>query len=204
MGLKILQLFANKEEISNLIKRTYHFLTCFPPSNSPSRLHFCQRIETETKLSRYLLATQGDRVAMANGVEQRFPFLDEDLVSFIKRLPEFCFLSQQTGKFILREAMKEKLPRIITNRPKQGYLAPDKYILNYYRTKKSYLYGLLSDEMIKNGGYFELKEVKKFLSLCDSPTLTFDQDITCAFTFLLTTQVLHKLFVEKDISLLSA
>ena len=39
-----------------------------------------QYIEISTLLSNYLLSSQGDRMTMANSVEGRYPFLDEDLV----------------------------------------------------------------------------------------------------------------------------
>ena len=35
----------------------------------------------------YLLGSQGDRVAMAHGVEGRYPFLDHRVVEFAAALP---------------------------------------------------------------------------------------------------------------------
>ncbi len=35
-----------------------------------------QYVEAHTLMSGYLLCSQGDRVAMANSIEGRFPFLD--------------------------------------------------------------------------------------------------------------------------------
>src|SRR5690606_37431916 len=39
-------------------------------------LHQAQYLETRVLLPNYILSAQGDRMAMANGVEGRFPFLD--------------------------------------------------------------------------------------------------------------------------------
>ena len=39
-----------------------------------------QWLEMETLLPGYILASQGDRMLMANSVEGRFPFLDRDVV----------------------------------------------------------------------------------------------------------------------------
>src|SRR5690606_18170438 len=42
--------------------------------------HQAQYLETRFLLPGYILSSQGDRMAMANGVETRFPFLDHRLV----------------------------------------------------------------------------------------------------------------------------
>lgn len=83
-----------------------------------------QLTEMVTKLSRYLLVSQGDRQSMSHSVEQRFPFLDEDLVDFLFTLPTNYLMNNESGKLLLKNAMKKLLPSEIINRKKQGYLAP--------------------------------------------------------------------------------
>ena len=46
-----------------------------------------QAIERMTLLGNYLLSSQGDRMALANSVETRYPYLDLDFVRFAARLP---------------------------------------------------------------------------------------------------------------------
>ncbi|MDP9198890.1 MAG: asparagine synthase (glutamine-hydrolyzing), partial [Pseudomonadota bacterium] len=46
-----------------------------------------QYVEAKTLLAGYLLSSQGDRVAMANSIEGRFPYLDHRVVEFAARLP---------------------------------------------------------------------------------------------------------------------
>jgi asparagine synthetase B (glutamine-hydrolysing) len=77
-----------------------------------------RNVDVATKLSRYLLASQGDRVSMANTVEQRFPFLDARLWQMFSSLPE------GEDKLILRNSMSGRLPDGIRSRPKRGYFAP--------------------------------------------------------------------------------
>jgi asparagine synthase (glutamine-hydrolysing) len=77
-----------------------------------------RRLDVETKLSRYLLAHQGERVFLGNTVEARYPFLDTFLWSFGDRV------GTPNGKRILRSAMAGRLPSAILERKKQGYLAP--------------------------------------------------------------------------------
>jgi asparagine synthase (glutamine-hydrolysing) len=73
-------------------------------------LHQAQYLETAFLLPGYILSSQGDRVAMAHGVEGRFPFLDHRLVEFASRIPPSLKLKGLTEKYILREATKDLLP----------------------------------------------------------------------------------------------
>ena len=52
-----------------------------------SPLHRAAYLEMTTLLAPYLLSSQGDRMAMAHGVEGRFPFLDHRLFEFAAALP---------------------------------------------------------------------------------------------------------------------
>lgn len=106
--------------------------------------------EIKTFLAGLLLV--GDKLSMANGLEERFPFLDNELVDFaqkipvrhklgnlenMKRIDENEYWNKQKlyrefddGKNVLRRAMKELLPENIINRKKQGFSAPDE---SWYR-----------------------------------------------------------------------
>ncbi len=94
----------------------------------------------------------GDKLAMANGLEERFPFLDNDLVNFAQTIPVKHKLGNlenmkrineneigskiknyrnyDDGKNVLRKAMQEFMPERIINRKKQGFSAPDE---SWYR-----------------------------------------------------------------------
>ncbi len=93
------------------------------------------------------LLTVGDRLAMASGLEERFPFLDNELVDFAMRLParhkladlehmlgidedavNKKLLAQDAfsgGKSCLRQAMAHVLPPEIMDRRKQGFSSPE-------------------------------------------------------------------------------
>jgi asparagine synthase (glutamine-hydrolysing) len=89
-----------------------------------------------------------DKLAMAHGLEGRFPFLDNDLVQYAQRLPvkyklanlsEVVRLNENTqgpkdrvyfernrdGKMLLRRAMERYLPLERTRAVKQGFSGPD-------------------------------------------------------------------------------
>ena len=117
-----------------------------PEQHIQNSLYF----EIKTFLPALLLV--GDKLSMANGLEERFPFLDNDLVDFAQKIPvrhklgkleemkgldenEFAkknkyFEYYFDGKNVLREAMKDLLPSHIVNRKKQGFSPPDE---SWYR-----------------------------------------------------------------------
>jgi asparagine synthase (glutamine-hydrolysing) len=66
-----------------------------------------------------------DRVSMAWSIESRLPFLDYRLVEFAFNLPDELKLNEGYTKYILRSAMRGKLPdRITFNRVKQRFATP--------------------------------------------------------------------------------
>ena len=82
-------------------------------------------LEVSTLLEPYLLAAQGDRVAMAHGVEGRFPFLDHRVFAYSASLPPERKLDGMRDKVALRDLAADLLPEDIVERPKQPYRAPE-------------------------------------------------------------------------------
>ena len=80
----------------------------------------------------YLLNYLGDRQEMSAGLEGRVPFLDHTLAEFICSLPLEMKVRGDTGKFILREAMRGSLEDPLRNRPKQVFYAPALESLAYF------------------------------------------------------------------------
>ena len=80
--------------------------------------------EVTTFLEPYLLASQGDRVAMAHAVEGRFPFLDYRVVEFNNSLPPGQKLVGLHEKALLKEAVSDLLPAAILHRLKKPFRAP--------------------------------------------------------------------------------
>ncbi len=65
-----------------------------------------------------------DKASMAAGVEVRVPFLDERLVAFAGRLPPHLKVHHGRPKWLLREALRGRLPDAILDRKKTGFGAP--------------------------------------------------------------------------------
>jgi asparagine synthase (glutamine-hydrolysing) len=83
-----------------------------------------QYLEMDLFMRNYLLSSQGDRVAMANSVELRFPFLDHRLIEFMAKVPSRWKILGSEGKFLLRRMFRGSLPERILQRPDNPYRAP--------------------------------------------------------------------------------
>ncbi|HEX8199279.1 MAG TPA: asparagine synthase (glutamine-hydrolyzing) [Isosphaeraceae bacterium] len=68
--------------------------------------------------------TYTDKSGMATGLECRVPFLDIELVEFAARLPGPLKIRGRGGKYLLRQALTDRLPRSVLHRPKTGFGVP--------------------------------------------------------------------------------
>ncbi|MBX3736354.1 MAG: asparagine synthase (glutamine-hydrolyzing) [Candidatus Didemnitutus sp.] len=65
-----------------------------------------------------------DRAGMFNSLESRAVFLDNDLVDFCRRLPYAFKMRRGRTKWLLREALAQRVPSAILERPKKGFGVP--------------------------------------------------------------------------------
>jgi asparagine synthase (glutamine-hydrolysing) len=65
-----------------------------------------------------------DRASMLHSLEVRAPFLDIELVDFLRRLPADMKLRGGMTKWVLRKAARRLLPASILKRRKQGFALP--------------------------------------------------------------------------------
>lgn len=70
------------------------------------------------------LLTKQDRMSMAVSIESRVPFLDNEVIDFANSLPPTLKLFEKQGKHILRQAVKDILPKEIIERKKIGFTVP--------------------------------------------------------------------------------
>lgn len=109
--------------------------------------------------------TYNDKMSMASSVEVRVPFLDWELAEFVAwNVPPSLKLKgvlRPTTKHILREAMREILPREVLQQPKAGFAAPVDYWLA--NDLKEMVDDLLSAEQIRKRGLFRPEAVRRFV-----------------------------------------
>ena len=80
-------------------------------------------LDTYTWLSDELLM-YGDKMTMATSVEMRVPFLDNEVVKLVQKIPAKYKIKDGTHKYILKQVAKKYLPDEIINRPKKGFNLP--------------------------------------------------------------------------------
>ena len=148
-----------------------------PENHIENSLYF----EIKTFLPGLLLV--GDKLSMANSLEERFPFLDNDLVNLAQKIPvrhklgnlekmmrvdenEFRGKSKiyqefDDGKNVLRKAMMDFLPENIINRKKQGFSAPDE---SWYRGENAiYIKKLLIGNKTVSSDFINPKFIEKII-----------------------------------------
>ncbi len=76
------------------------------------------------------LLMKQDQMSMAASIESRVPFLDHVLVEFTARIPAKYSIQGIAGKFILKQAVEDLLPRSIVYRKKMGFPTPWEYWLS--------------------------------------------------------------------------
>jgi asparagine synthase (glutamine-hydrolysing) len=153
-----------------------------------------QYLEIKIFLSGYLLSSQGDRMGMANSVEGRYPFLDYRIIEFCASLPPDFKLQILNEKVLLKKMMKGRIPEEILKRPKQAYRAP---ILSSFLSDEApgYVKEVFSVESLKNAGIFNPDSVNKLLVKMNSGK-SYSEIDNMALTAIISTQLLHKQFIE--------
>ena len=125
----------------------------------------------------------GDKLAMAHGLEERFPFMDNDLVDFAMKIPvkhklgnledeiqkidennekkKVVYREFDDGKNVLRKAMACFIPEKIIDRKKQGFSAPDE---SWYRGENAeYVKELLLSENTASSKYINRDYIHKIV-----------------------------------------
>jgi asparagine synthase (glutamine-hydrolysing) len=153
-----------------------------------------QYVEAHTLMTGYLLCSQGDRVAMANSIEGRFPFLDHRVIEFANRLPPQLKMRGLTEKYLLKKSMKGLLPESVRTRTKQPYRAPD--CASFFDAGKpvDYVADLFSNTKISSAGYFDATATNKLFEKCRAGRAIGFAD-NMAFVAILSTMLLHEQFI---------
>jgi asparagine synthase (glutamine-hydrolysing) len=126
---------------------------------------FCQAqyLEMTQLLPGYILSSQGDRVAMAHGVESRFPFLDPELVQFASTLPPTLKMKALNEKYLLKQAARGLVPPAVWQRSKQPYRAPGAAVF-FSAAGRGYVDDLLAPARLERDGIFDPAAVQRLVA----------------------------------------
>ena len=87
-----------------------------------STVHRMSHADLQTYLVELLM--KQDQMSMAASIESRVPFLDHELVEHVVRTPDRFKVRGLTTKAVLREALRDRVPREILHRRKLGFPVP--------------------------------------------------------------------------------
>jgi asparagine synthase (glutamine-hydrolysing) len=156
-----------------------------------------QFIETAHLLPGYILSSQGDRVAMAHGVEGRYPFLDPRVVAFAAALPAKLKMKSLQEKYLLKRAVSGLVPDAVLRRTKQPYRAPDAVSFFGGHTAEAYVEDLLTPARINADGLFDPPAVATLLAKARAGRATSARD-NAAFVGIVSTQLLVDRFIRNS------
>ena len=117
-----------------------------------------------TDLKTYLvdnILVKVDRMSMANSLEVRVPFLSHSFVEFAMRIPGDMKIRGFQTKWVLKKAFRDKLPRSILHRDKQGFSIP---MRNWLRSDlQPLLLDTLSAPRIERVGLFRRSCIDRWI-----------------------------------------
>tara|TARA_B110000008_G_scaffold278784_1_gene323613 strand:- start:1435 stop:2346 length:912 start_codon:yes stop_codon:yes gene_type:complete len=164
-----------------IFERVFNFNDKLKYDNPEEHINNSLYFEIKTFLPGLFIV--GDKLAMAHGLEERFPFMDNDLVDFAMKIPvkhklgnldkeisqinssnnkTISYKEFDDGKNVLRKAMSDFIPEKIINRKKQGFSAPDE---SWYRGENAdYIKELLLSNNTACDKYINKKYIKKIVN----------------------------------------
>lgn len=140
--------------------RTQYIYRLYQQSYSYNLQHSTLRSFDSRSLPKLLY--QEDISAMANSIENRVPFLDQDLVSFVRSLPDTDLRCSGFTKYIHRRFFENLLPvRITSDRSKRGFPTPEaKWIYD----NRDYVMERIYDALDPLEPYFNIKTLRNFMT----------------------------------------
>lgn len=154
-----------------------------------------QWLEFRTLLAGYLLSTQGERMSLAHGVENRCPFLDPSVIALAASV-NLRFDDGFDEKRLLRNAFRGQLPMAIVDQRKFPYRAPDSAA--FADCRPDYLELLLSEAELAKIPFLDSRFARslttKIMGKAANEISTKENQ---AFIFLLSIVLQHRYFVQR-------
>jgi asparagine synthase (glutamine-hydrolysing) len=129
-------------------------------ASSGDMLH--RMLYTDIKTYLVELLMKQDQMSMAASIESRVPFLDHELVEFTASIPAKYDTHGLAGKFILKSAVEDLLPREVVYRKKMGFPTPWAYWLAGPQLDR--LEQLLLEPRTTDRGYFDPGAVRELFA----------------------------------------
>ncbi len=147
-----------------------------------------------------LLSLKGDRIAMSQSVEMRYPFLDNNVFDFVAGLDPNWKIKGLKEKYLVRRVAEKWLPKSVAWRPKGMFRAPlDGFFL---QQRLPYVDELLSEASLKKTGYFDPEAVALWRTKYTELSSRFYQrsSMELGLVAVLATQLWHQTFIDSSLA----
>ena len=161
-----------------------------------------QYVWIKTMLEGQILTWGGDRVDMANSMEARPAFLDHHLAEYACSIPPSMRIKGRTEKYVLREAMKGLLPKVLYEREKFAFMAPPAHTdPRKWAAMKAVADEFLSRPAIGAAGLLDPAGVEALFALheSDNTPASTQVQLDAVINHMIGVQVLHQHFVATDV-----
>jgi len=177
------KMLESTEDIENLFSPYF--------SNNLNIINQKLYAEFETKLPYHLLHID-DRMAMANSLESRAPFLDKRLVELAFSMPREYKLQNGITKYVFRLAMKDILPKEVFSKPKWGFAVNPYY--QFRKDLKYYAENAIEERILEEIG-INKKIISKIINSKPNPKLRWYYNYLWNIVMLV---LWYKIFIEKE------
>lgn len=138
------------------------------------------------------ILTKVDKTTMAHALESRVPFLSNNMLNLTSKIPNELKLKFNKEKFILRQAMKGKVPDAIYRRKKHGFNVPVHEWLE--DGLKSISRELLSKESINKRKLFNYNYVEKLFDNYKKSRIYYSRQIWTLLNF----EIWARIYLDRD------
>jgi asparagine synthase (glutamine-hydrolysing) len=146
-------------------------------------------VDTKTWLPDDLLI-KADKMTMANSVELRVPLLDHEVLEFAARLPRNQKVRGWTMKYLLKKALRKRVPDTILYRRKAGFPVPyQSWLRNNFR---EWVKEVLLDSRSLSRGYFQRAAIETLIH-ANELNGRYSKEIFC----LIVLELWHRIFLDR-------
>jgi asparagine synthase (glutamine-hydrolysing) len=170
-----------------------HFQAYFESEHESDLIGQLLSVNMKTYLPGDLLV-KTDRMTMANSLEARCPFLDQQFLEFTAGIPSKLKLKGMTTKYILKRALRGIVPDEIIHRKKHGFGVP---VGHWFRTSlRDYVRDTLLSPEASQRGYFHESSLRRLIEEHQSG----NRDHGHRLWALLTLELWHRVFIDQEVS----
>ncbi len=153
----------NKIDVEGYLNRSFNEIICEAPVNEDDDEEVKKELQMNYINLKYFMPTlleRKDKMTMGASLEVRVPFADKRIVDFTYNLPYAFKAKNNVEKQILRDAMKEYLPKEILNRKKSPY--PKSQAKSWHNKIKKELLNVLKTDTV----LYKIFNIEKLKELC--------------------------------------